>query len=78
MRTWLLSAVGVILIVLSGVALSFDGIPYTEERTVLEIGGFEATAETRERIRVPAWAAWAGLAAGVIVLVVGVSERNRG
>lgn len=62
--------VGVVLIVAGIVALATGGIPYTRERTVIDVGPVEARAETRERFRIPAVASLAAIAAGVALVVL--------
>lgn len=46
-------AVGVLLVVVGLISLIWGGISWTREETVLEIGGFEARAQQRERIPLP-------------------------
>ena len=41
--------VGIILVVIGIVALVWGGISWTREKTVLDVGPFKATAETREK-----------------------------
>jgi hypothetical protein len=75
MRINIATIVGVLLIIVSGIALVSKGISYTREEKVLDIGPIEATAEEREFIPIPVWAAGLMLATGVILVVAGVRAR---
>jgi hypothetical protein len=60
--------------ILIGVALiSFiwGGISYTREKEVLDIGPFEASAETRETIPLPPIIGGVSLVAGIVLLLAG-------
>jgi hypothetical protein len=63
--------VGIVLIVAGALALAYQGISYTREREVLEVGPISATAETRERIPIPPILGGLAIAAGVVLIVVG-------
>jgi len=61
--------VGVLLIVLGVFALAYQGISYTEEETVIDLGPIEAQTETRKTIPLPPILGAGALAAGVILLI---------
>jgi hypothetical protein len=63
--------VAILLIVLGVVALIWGGISYTREREILDVGPFEARAETRETIPLPPILGVLALGAGVLLLLVG-------
>ena len=44
---------GILLIVLGVCALAFQGINYTKEKKVLDVGPIEATTKTHERVPIP-------------------------
>jgi hypothetical protein len=46
--------IGIILIVLAGIAFSYQRITYTKREKVLDIGPIQATAEKKETIPLPA------------------------
>lgn len=75
MRINIATIVGVLLIIVSAIALVTKGIAYTREEEVVDIGPIEATAEQREFIPIPVWAAGAMLAVGVILVVAGVRAK---
>lgn len=58
--------VGIILIVLSVIALGYQGITYTTREKVVDLGPIEATAEKEKTIPIPP-------VVGVIALVGGVA-----
>ena len=45
--------VGIALIVLGGLILAYQGINYTRDRNVLDVGSVHITAQTQERIPLP-------------------------
>ena len=63
--------VGIILIVVGALALIFQGITYTRERQVVDIGPIEATAEREETIPIPPIVGGILLVAGVALVIVG-------
>lgn len=62
---------GIILIVVGALALIFQGITYTRERQVVDIGPIEATAEREETIPIPPIVGGILLVAGVALVIVG-------
>ena len=62
---------GIILIVAGALALIFQGITYTRERQVVDIGPIEATAEREETIPIPPIVGAILLVAGVALVIVG-------
>ena len=67
--------VAVLLIVLGVVALAWGGISYTREREILDVGPFEAKAETRETIPLPPILGIVAIGAGVVLLLAGRRTR---
>lgn len=67
--------VAVLLIVIGVIALAWGGISYTREREVLDVGPFEASAETRETIPLPPLLGIVAIGAGVVLLLVGRRTR---
>ena len=60
--------VGIVLVVLGVVALAYGGITYTREKTVIDLGPIEATAETRETIPLPPLLGAAAVVGGIVLL----------
>jgi uncharacterized membrane protein HdeD (DUF308 family) len=63
--------IGIVLIVLGVVALTYQGITYTTHKKVLDIGPIQATEQKRHTIPLPPVLGALALVGGVIVLVVG-------
>ena len=66
--------IGVILIGLGLVSLLYQGITYTSEETVLDIGPITATAETEESIPLPPMLGGIALVAGTVLVVTGMKK----
>ncbi len=71
-----LSMAGIILIVLGGLALAYQGFTYTHQEKVLDIGPIHATAEKHERISIPPILGGLALVGGVILLVAGTRKSS--
>jgi hypothetical protein len=62
---------GIILIVLGGLALIWQGFTYTTKEKIVDIGPVEVHKETTKRVPLPPIAAGSALAIGVALLVMG-------
>ena len=62
--------IAIILIVLGGLALAYQGFTYTRREKVLDLGPIHATADKQERISIPPILGGLALAGGVILLLV--------
>ena len=67
--------IGIVLLVLGALALAYQGISYTHQEKVLDIGPIHATAEKHERIPLPPIVGGLGLVGGVVLLVVGARKK---
>ena len=67
--------IGIVLVVLGALALAFQGINYTRQEKVLDIGPIHATAEKHERIPLPPVIGGLALVGGVVFLVVGAKQK---
>ena len=65
-----ISWVGILLIVLGALVLAYQGINYTRQKKVLDVGSVHVTKETHERIPLPPILGGLALAGGVALLVV--------
>ena len=61
--------IAIILIVLGGLALAYQGFTYTRREKVLDLGPIHATADKQERISIPPILGGLALAGGVILLL---------
>jgi len=69
--TW----IGIALVVLGALALAYQGINYTRQEKVLDIGPIHATAEKHERIPLPPVVGGLALAGGIVLLVMGAKQK---
>ena len=70
--TW----VGILLIVLGALALAYQGMNYTRQKKVLDVGSVHLTTETHERIPLPPILGGLVLAGGVVLLVIGARNKS--
>jgi len=71
-----ISWVGILLIVLGALVLAYQGINYTRQKDVLEVGSVHVTTETHERIPLPPILGGLALAGGVVLLVMGARNKS--
>ena len=71
-----ISWVGILLIVLGALVLAYQGINYTHQKKVLDVGSVHLTTETHERIPLPPILGGLGLAGGVVLLVIGARNKS--
>jgi hypothetical protein len=69
--TW----IGIVLVVLGALALAYQGISYTRQEKVFDIGPIHATAEKHERIPIPPIVGGLALIGGVVLLVMGAKQK---
>ena len=67
--------IGIVLLVLGVLALAYQGINYTRQEKIVDIGPIHATAEKHERIPLPPVVGGLALAGGVVLLVVGARQK---
>jgi hypothetical protein len=70
-----ISWAGILLIILGALALAYQGINYTRQKKVIDVGSVHLTTETHERIPVPPILGGLALVGGVVLLVMG-SKSN--
>jgi hypothetical protein len=70
-----ITMLGVLLIVLGGLALVYQGFSYTRREKVIDIGPIHATADTQEHVPLPPIVGGLVLAAGALLLVMGVKQK---
>jgi hypothetical protein len=66
--------VGVVLVLLGIVGLSYSRISYTSKETIAEIGPFKATKEKQESIPLPPVMGSLALVAGVGLIALGLKK----
>jgi len=70
-----ITMLGVLLIVLGGLALAYQGFSYTRRERVIDIGPIHATADTQEHVPIPPIFGGLALAGGVFLLVMGMKKK---
>jgi hypothetical protein len=70
------SRFGILLIVLGALALAYQGINYTREKKVADIGSVHLTKETHERISFPPILDGLASVGGAVLLVVGARNKS--
>ena len=65
-----LAIVGIILIVLGGVALAYQGITYTTNEKVVDLGPLKVEAKREKTIPLPPILGAVALAGGIVLLIV--------
>jgi hypothetical protein len=68
--------VGVLLVVLGGLALAYQGFTYTHQEKVLDLGPIHATREDHERVSIPPILGGLALVGGIILLGVGARRKS--
>lgn len=68
------SMVGIVLIVLGVIALAYQGITYTTQKKVLDIGPIQATKEEHKTIPLPPIVGGMALVGGVALLIAGSKD----
>jgi drug/metabolite transporter (DMT)-like permease len=66
---------GIALIVLGALALAFQGINYTRQKNVVDLGSIHVTAETQERISIPPVLGGLAVAGGIALVVIGARRK---
>jgi uncharacterized membrane protein len=63
--------VGILLIVLGGLALASQGFNYTHRERVMDVGPMHVTREDHDRVSIPPILGGLALIGGIALLVVG-------
>jgi len=70
-----LSWLGILLIVLGALALLYQGINYTREKQVVNVGSLHLTAETQQHVPIPPIVGGLALVGGIFLLVMGARGK---
>jgi len=68
--------IGIVLIVLGALVLAYQGINYTREKKVLDVGSVHITSETHERFPLPPILGGLALVGGFVLVVLGASNKS--
>jgi ABC-type dipeptide/oligopeptide/nickel transport system permease component len=67
---------GILLIVLGGLALAYQGFNYTKQEKVLDIGPIHATAEEQKHVTIPPLVGGIALAGGIVLVIAGARKKS--
>jgi hypothetical protein len=70
----ILSLLGILLVIVGILSLGYQGITYTKQETVAQIGDLKVTADTQKTIYLSPVFGGASLVAGIVLLAL--SRRN--
>ena len=62
---------GILLVVLGALALAYQGITYTQQKKIIDLGPIQATTKTEKHIRLPPVLGLAAIGGGVALLFKG-------
>ena len=71
-----ISWVGILLIVLGALVLAYQGINYTRQKKVLDVGSVHVTTETHERIPLSPILGGLAVVGGLVLLVAGARNKS--
>ena len=63
--------IGLVLIVLGIVALAYQGITYTTREKIIDVGPFQASADTQKTIPLSPLLGGLALAGGIVMVIIG-------
>jgi UDP-N-acetylmuramyl pentapeptide phosphotransferase/UDP-N-acetylglucosamine-1-phosphate transferase len=67
--------IGILLIVAGALVLGYQGINYTRQKNVIDMGSVHVTREDHERIPIPPILGGVAVVGGIILLVAGASNK---
>jgi hypothetical protein len=68
--------VGILLVVLGALAVTYQGFNYTHQEKILDVGPIHATAEEHDRVSIPPVLGGLALVGGIVLLVVGAKKNS--
>jgi hypothetical protein len=71
-----ITLVGILLVILGALALAYQGISYTRQEKILDVGPIHATAETHKEIPLPPILGGLMLVGGAGLLVMGARQKS--
>ena len=68
--------IGILLIVLGGLALAYQGFTYTHREKVLDVGPIHATADKQDHVSIPPILGGLALVGGIVLIFVGAKKSS--
>ena len=69
-----ITLVGIALVILGIVAFTYQGITYTSREKIIDIGPFQASADTQKTIPLSPLLGGLALVGGIVLVVVGAKK----
>ena len=66
---------GIVLVILGALALAYQGIPYTHQKDVINVGPIHATTEVQDRVPLSPVLGGLALAGGIVLLIIGAKRK---
>lgn len=70
-----ISVAGIVLIIVGALVLAYQGINYSRQKDVLDVGSVHITTEEHERIPLPPIIGGLALAGGAVLLFMGARNK---
>ena len=70
------SWLGILLIVVGALILVYQGINYTRQKDVLDVGSVHVTTETHERFPLPPILGGLAVVGGVVLVIAGARSKS--
>jgi hypothetical protein len=67
---------GILLVVLGGLALAYQGFTYTHRENVMDVGPVHVSREDHDWVSIPPILGGLALAGGIVLLVVGANKKS--
>ena len=71
-----ITIIGIVLLIAGALALAYQGINYTHQEKILDIGPIHATAEKHDRIPLPPVVGGLALVGGIVLLIIGAKQKT--
>jgi uncharacterized membrane protein len=68
--------IGILLIVLGGLALAYQGFTYTHREKVLDVGPIHATADKQDHVSIPPLLGGLALVGGIVLVLLGAKKTS--
>jgi uncharacterized membrane protein len=68
--------IGILLIVLGGLALAYQGFNYTHHERVMDVGPMHVTREDHDRVSIPPILGGLALVGGIVLVFVGARKTS--
>ena len=68
--------IGILLIVLGGLALAYQGFNYTHRERVMDVGPMHVTREDHDHVSIPPVLGGLALVGGIVLVFVGAKKSS--